>query len=52
MTGHRESAWLREMHDEGRCPDDCPLCARIEQAQAREQQGPHDYLTVDEYEER
>ena len=30
---YRPSAWLREAHDDGRCPDACPLCQRIEDTQ-------------------
>ena len=31
----RPTAWLRTAHEEGRCPEDCPHCARIDQAQDR-----------------
>ena len=47
----RPTAQLREMHDDARCPTDCPLCARIEAAEF-EPRGPRDYLTVFDYPER
>lgn len=48
---YRPSAQLREMHDDLRCPADCPLCLRIEQAEVEPREG-RDYLTVDQYPER
>lgn len=46
----RPSAHLRHLHDELRCPDDCPLCDRIE-AQEPDERGALDYLITTDYEE-
>jgi murein endopeptidase len=50
MSGFRPSAHLRHLHDELRCPDDCPLCARIE-AQEPDERGARDYLITTDYED-
>ncbi len=46
MSGYRLSAQEREMHDDGRCPDLCPACARIETAQQAAAPDDRDYLIV------
>lgn len=33
MSNHRDTANLRALHDEMRCPAACAICARIEAAQ-------------------
>jgi hypothetical protein len=47
----RPTAQLREMHDDARCPDSCPLCAQIDAAKS-EPRGPRDHLTTADYPER
>lgn len=51
MTGFRDSTFLREQHDRAECPDECPICARIEAAQDREPRGARDMLTTFDFEE-
>jgi len=47
----RPTAQLREMHDDMRCPPECPLCARIEAYDPPERVGARDYLTTNDYED-
>jgi len=44
----RPSAQLRALHDDMRCPTDCPICARIE-AHDPPERSARDHLTTTDY---
>ena len=46
----RPTAWLREQHDMGTCPTDCPHCARIDAVEHEPRTG-RDYLITRDYPE-
>jgi hypothetical protein len=51
----RDTAWIREAHDDLRCPELCPHCRRIEDVEHERQLGhqraARDNLTTQDYEE-
>lgn len=49
---YRPSAELRELHDDARCPRDCPLCGRIDADEYEPRSGRDHLITRDFPEER
>lgn len=47
---YRPTAWLREQHDMGTCPELCPMCARIDAFEVEPREA-HDYLVTSDYRE-